>query len=170
MLPPARLGLAERIRRALALFPADLLFVHRDADRGPTATRREEIRRAVEATMANQMTVPVVPVRMTEAWLLIDEAAIRSAAGNPHGTAVLDLPKLGAIEGIADPKDLLYTALREACELKGRRLARFSAQDAVGLVADRISDFKPLQYLPAFREFQTDLGQALDSLSSTLEA
>jgi hypothetical protein len=85
MLPPARLGLAERISRALALFPADLLFVHRDADRGPTATRREEIRRAVAATMANQMTVPVVPVRMTEAWLLIDEAAIRSAAGNPRG-------------------------------------------------------------------------------------
>lgn len=92
----------------------------------------------------------------------------RFAAGNPHGTAVLSLPKLGAIGGIADPKDALYAALQQACELKGRRLARFSPQDAVGLVADRISDFRPLQCLPAFREFQADLGRELDSLSSTL--
>ena len=83
---------------------------------------------------------------------------------------VLDLPRLGAIEDRADPKDVLYTALRQACELKGRRLARFSPQEAAGIVADRISDFRPLQYLPAFREFQTDLGRALDSLSSTLDA
>jgi len=33
MLPPKRHGLPEQIRRALELFPADLLFVHRDADR-----------------------------------------------------------------------------------------------------------------------------------------
>ena len=86
MLPPARLGVAERIRRALELFPADLLFVHRDADRVPTATRRDEICRAAEATMANQLTVPVVPVRMTEAWLLIDEAA-STARLQPCSTA-----------------------------------------------------------------------------------
>ena len=36
------------------------------------------------------------------------------------------------------------------------------------LVADRISDFSPLLHLPAFQEFQTDLGQALDSLSLSL--
>jgi hypothetical protein len=109
-----------------------------------------------------------VPVRMTETWLLIDETAIRSAAGNPRGTMVLNLPRLGAIEDKADPKDVLYTALRQACELKGRRLARFSPQDAAGIVADRISDFSPLEYLPAFREFQADLGRALDSLIPTL--
>jgi len=106
MLPPARAGLTERVRGALELFPADLLFVHRDADREPTATRRDEIRKAVEIATPNQATVPVVPVRMTEAWLLIDEPAIRSAAGNPRGTMALDLPKLGAIEGTADPKNI----------------------------------------------------------------
>src|SRR5664280_2329312 len=62
MLPPARAGLTERVRGALELFPADLLFVHRDADRVTTATRCDEICRAVETAMPNQMTVPVVPV------------------------------------------------------------------------------------------------------------
>jgi hypothetical protein len=38
--------------------------------------------------------IPVVPVRMTEAWLLADEFAIRSAPGNPNGTQSLDLPDL----------------------------------------------------------------------------
>jgi hypothetical protein len=101
---------------------------------------------------------------MTEAWLLIDEAAIRSAAGNPRGTTILDLRRLRAIEDKADPKNVLYTALRQACELKGRRLARFSPQDAAGFVAERISDFRPLQCLSAFREFQAELKQALDLL------
>ena len=165
---PPRYKLAKRIREVLSLYPADLLFVHRDSDNLPPAVRREEIRTAVETGSHSQRTVPVVPVRMTEAWLLIDETAIRSAAGNPRGTMVLDLPRLGAIEDKADPKDVLYTALRQACELKGRKLARFSPQDAAGIVADRISDFSPLRCLPAFREFQADLGRALDSLSRTL--
>ena len=165
MLPPARAGLTERVRCALELFPADLLFVHRDADREPTATRRDEIRKAVEIATPNQATVPVVPVRMTEAWLLIDEPAIRSAAGNPRGTMALDLPKLGAIEGIADPKNILCVALRTACALRGRRLARFDATKAVGLVAERITDFRPLQRLSAFKEFEDLLHSALDTLA-----
>jgi hypothetical protein len=49
----------------------------------------------------------------------MNEHPIRN--GNPRGTVALDLPKLGAIEGIADPKDTLYAALRQACELKVRR-------------------------------------------------
>jgi hypothetical protein len=165
---PPRCRLAKRIREVISLYPADLLFVHRDSDNLPPATRREEIRMAVETGAPSQRIVPVVPVRMTEAWLLIDETAIRSASGNPRGTMTLDLPRLGAIEDRADPKDVLYTALRQACELKGRRLAKFSPQKAAGIVADRISDFSPLQCLPAFREFQADLSRALDSLSSTL--
>ena len=32
----------------------------------------------------------IVPVRMTEAWLLLDESAIRRVAGRPHGDEPLD--------------------------------------------------------------------------------
>ena len=170
MLPPTRIGLAERIRRALELFPADLLFVHCDADREPTATRRDEIGRAVETAMVNQMTVPVVPVRMTEAWLLIDETAIRSAAGNPRGIVALDLPRLGAIEGIADPKNVLYAALRTASESRGRRLRKFNATAAAVLVAERITDFTPLQRLSGFNEFEGLLRSALDNLAGSSKA
>jgi hypothetical protein len=38
--------------------------------------------------------VCVVPVRMMEAWLLIDEMAIRRVAGNPNGRIPIELPVL----------------------------------------------------------------------------
>jgi len=164
MLPPVRKGLNMRILRAVNLFPANLVFVHRDADRGPAEVRRNEIRRAA---LPGQLTVPVVPVRMTEAWLLIDEEAIRSAAGNPRGAVGLGLPRLGAIEGIANPKDILFRALREASELHGRRLRKFSETAAASLVAERIGDFSPLLELAAFREFRSFLSEALDSLQAS---
>ncbi|MBK8477890.1 MAG: hypothetical protein IPL39_16770 [Opitutaceae bacterium] len=47
-LPPARARLAERIRVACALYPADLLFVHRDSDKDPPDVRRCEVRQAID--------------------------------------------------------------------------------------------------------------------------
>jgi hypothetical protein len=164
-LPPVREGLASRIRAACELFPADLLFVHRDADCDLAEIRRKEVRQAVSLGAAGHHFVPVVPVRMTEAWLLIDDAAIRSAAGNPRGTVPLNLPKLGAIERIADPKEVLYTALRTASEHAGRRLKKFSPPFAASLVPERIGDFSPLRQLAAFADFENDLRLALDKLA-----
>ena len=92
--PPKKLS--ERIKWSLELYPCDLLFVHRDAETALLGKRREEIRQAL-AELSNQVwnddwTVCVVPIRMQEAWLLLDETAIRTAAGNPHGHRLLELP------------------------------------------------------------------------------
>lgn len=165
-LPPASAGLAERIREACELYPADLLFVHRDSDREPSDVRRVEIRRAVELAGATPPHVPVVPVRMMEAWLLIEESAVRIAAANPRGTMPLDLPKIGGIERVADPKRVLYDSLRKAADLSGRRLKKFHIPTAAGLVADRIRDFSPLRQLAAYSEFEALLRQALDQLAT----
>ena len=167
LLPRAREGLSARIGRALELFPADLLFVHRDADREPPETRRTEIQNAVRVISGDPIVVPVVPVRMMEAWLLIDEPAIRSAAGNPRGSMPLDLPKkLAAIERMPDPKASLHEALRIACGLRGRKLAKFSPHSASGLISERIRDFAALRQLGAFVDFECMLGAALDNLAS----
>ena len=76
----------KRIEFALEAYPCDCLFIHRDAERDPTRIpRREEIQKAIES-LECQDAVPhvcVVPIRMTEAWLLFDEAAIQRAAGTP---------------------------------------------------------------------------------------
>lgn len=165
-LPRAREGLAAKIRQALVLYPANLLFVHRDADAAGWDARKEEIEREVAAAACAIPAVPVIPVRMMEAWLLIDEGAIRRAADNPRGTMDIGLPpRLAGIERQADPKTLLDEALKRACGHRGRRLAKFHSVDRVGRLAGLIDDFAPLRQLEAFRQFENSLGLALNKLT-----
>jgi len=157
--------LRERLAAAVRHHPCDVLFVHRDAEREPKAKRLEEIRAAATAVGVPAF-VPVVPVRMTEAWLLIDEQAIRRAAGNPHGEASLSLPKVARLEGMPDPKGTLRTCLIEASEKTGRRLQQFERDlpERVQRVAELISDFSPLRQLPAFQDFEQEARRVLTEL------
>lgn len=156
--PDVPRGLPARIRRAVRDFPCDILFVHRDAEGEGPERRREEIASATQEA-GIPSTVCVIPVRMTEAWLLFNEAAIRRAAGNPHGLAPLRLPALQRMEREPDPKRVLREALEAASETSGRRLRHFQ-RDIPQLkqrVAELIEDFSPLQRLPAFRSFYEEL-------------
>lgn len=155
--PPAKLE--GKIRSALDLYPCDLLFVHRDAEGQPRQLRVDEIHEAVSATdeAGAVAVVCVVPVRMTEAWLLIDEKAVRFAAGNPNGRSDLPLPPAGSLDQVADPKKYLYDLLREASGLKGRRRAKFSTHGSAERVAEFIDDFRPLRALNAFRALESEL-------------
>ena len=147
-------GLAERVRQAVRVNPCDLLFIHRDAEKEPLEKRVAEIRQASRGELPPH--VPVVPVRMTEAWLLIEEKAIRSAADNPNGEAPLPLPLIRRLESIADPKRALRECLLSASGKKGRRLDQFRRDlpGRVYRVAELIEDFTPLRSLSAFRRFE----------------
>ena len=153
-------GLTQRIQAAFELYPCDLLFVHRDAERDPRQVRVEEIGRAMaEVGQSPPPTVCVIPVRMQEAWLLFDEFAIRSAAGNPRGRQSLTLPALPSIENHPDPKHELHELLKTASGLGSRRLSAFSPHKAAILVSANIDDFSPLRTVPAFRLLEADLDQ-----------
>ena len=149
--------LADRLPQALDLYPCDLLFVHRDAEKEAIETRYSEIIETV-ARLNAPPTICVVPVRMTEAWLLLDEAAIRRAADNPNGKVDIALPRLKDMEAIPDPKERLNEMLRVACDLSGRRLDQFRRDEANRRVrvADFVQDFSPLLHLPAFKKLQDE--------------
>ena len=152
--------LATEIERVSREEAPDILFVHRDADREPLEVRRQEI------PMIRDGLVRVVPVRMTEAWLLIDEVAIRKAAGNPNGRVDLDLPRISRLESLPNPKELLRSLLIGASgHTSPRRRQRFQRDvpRCVQLVAEYIQDYTPLRTLAAFRAFESDLSAALDS-------
>lgn len=154
----------HRLRTAVDLFPCELLFVHRDAEAQPFESRQREIVTAVTEAFAEELRpawVCVVPVRMQEAWLLFDETAIRRAAGNPSGDAMLRLPALGQCENLPDPKELLHDLLREASELSPRRRARLRIGPIVRLVTEYTQDFAPLRALPAFNTLEQDLRDAI---------
>jgi hypothetical protein len=157
--PPKTLN--ERIRSSIKYYPCELLFVHRDAD-GPLPEKRvEEIKEALAELKDDRPAVCVVPVTMSEAWLLIDEAAIRYAAGNPRGAVRLQMPKLSRIESISDPKDLLFDLLLKASERSKRRQKKLDLYECRQNVALRITNYSPLQKLSAFRALEEELKKVL---------
>jgi len=160
-LRPAPKLLSERIRQALALYPCDLLFIHRDAEGEEREVRVAEIRNHLAAAGRHQTAVCVVPVRMQEAWLLIDEAALRSAADNPRGRMPLEMPLLRKLEEVPDPKQLLWSLLSTASGLRSGRLRRFGPAPRIHRLADLIDDFSPLRQLPAFQALEEDLSRLL---------
>lgn len=148
-------GLRDKIGLSFDLFPADVLFVHRDAENMTSATRIREIQDAVDQVRSNRRyryNIPLVPIRMTEAWLLISEEAIRRAAGNPNGDSSLCLPHVNVLESLPDPKSILETLLRTASGRHGRRLKKFNFPAARQLVPNYIRDWSPLLQLSAVRE------------------
>jgi hypothetical protein len=143
----------------------DLVVIHRDSDREPSDHRRSEIAEAVAAVSPGLAHVPAIPVRMLEAWLLLDQSAIREVAGNPNGRMALDLPKPARAESMADPKALLKQAIATASGERGRGLqklqARFSANRARLLqMLDREG---PVRQLASWRAFTDDLREAVES-------
>lgn len=150
-------AMSDKMRKAIALFPCDVLFVHRDAENEPRENRATEIREAAKAAGVAPH-IPVIPVRMTEAWLLIEERAIRTAAGNPNGEAAFQLPDLHNLEEIPDPKGILQELLVVACEMSGRRRDKFKRELAwrIQRVGELISDFARLRALPAFATFEQE--------------
>jgi hypothetical protein len=123
------------------------------------ATRVEEIREAIMEAKLTIPAVPVVPVRMQEAWLLIDERAIREAAGNPHGRYPLALPALHELEDLPDAKARLHILLRDASGLHGRRLRTAPITHYAQQVTKRIEDFTALRRLSAFADLEARLAR-----------
>lgn len=165
VLPEQPKGLPNRILAAARLFPARVLVVHRDAERESRAARVREIRAALARLAGVAMpAVCVVPVRMTEAWLLVDEAAVRQAAGNPNGQRPLAMPPIGQLESLPNPKACLHDLLEDACGLPARRRGRLNAGKAVQRVGELIHDYAPLRRLPAFQAFEEELVRVLAGL------
>jgi hypothetical protein len=157
-------SLRDKVALGQIVCPCDLLFVHRDAEKQPPLRRYEEIRQAV----GDRVYVAVVPIRMTEAWLLIDAGSIRAAAGRVSGVEDLELPPLSRLETEADPKDTLYRALRRAHNAHGRRAERFHPPAAVHRLANLVEDWSPLRRLTAFRRLEEDTRIAIGHLGLKL--
>ncbi len=142
------------------MFPCDLLFIHRDAEGEIPDIRYEEINNAVISFAEQYEKTPhvcVVPVRMTEAWLLFDIKAIRRAAGNPNGAMELNLPPLKEVENVHNPKDILFNAFQTASGLNKRRLKKLNKARCRLRLAELIQDFSPLRVLPAFQRLEEDI-------------
>lgn len=148
--------------------PVDLVVVHRDADSIGADARRREIAGAASTVAAGSTVIPVVPVRMTEAWLLLDEALIRQVAGNPRGRMDLQLPRPHEVENRADPKEILQRCLLRAAEVTGRRrenLRKRFPQHRRQLL-ERLDRFGPVSKLASWNQLLMDIDEAAQATKS----
>jgi hypothetical protein len=160
------LSLDDKIRQTLYRYPCRLLFVHRDAETEPRQKRIGEIETAI-SKISEQLPVPpsicVVPIRMQETWLLIDEVAIRMAANNPRGRVKLHLPAINELEKHSSPKKKLHDLLRDASELGSHRLRKFNPHQQAHRIAEFIEDFSILRQLSAFQALESDVIQVIQT-------
>ena len=159
--PPHKGGLSKRVNNTLKDFPCDVLFVHRDAEKMEYDFRAQEIHN--ELAIFENPYVAIVPVHMTEAWLLSNESAIREAANNPNGKEDLGVPPSNKWDKIPDPKGVLFASLKAATGLRGRRLDKFHLDAARYRVAQLTSDFSGLAGLPAFRQLCSDIDAYIET-------
>jgi hypothetical protein len=164
--PPGR----QVDRRLAAVFrfddKFDLVIVHRDAESQDREARYREVEAGVAAIRDTLPALPVVPIRMTEAWLLVDEVAIRRVAGRPTANDPLGLPPAATVEQVPDPKQVLRSALETASGASGRRLRRFK-RDFGGQrrrLLEGLDHAGPVSQLSAWQALEANVGHALAKL------
>jgi hypothetical protein len=155
--------LPKKLLAAQKFFAAEVYFVHRDAEKNVSWEERSaEIElHAKKILSAGTSYVRVVPVQMTETWLLHDEQAIRETAENPNGSEPIALPTLRKLETLPDAKMHLLSILRDASGLTGRRLRKFEANERRRLhrlvELQQEKGFAILRALPAFQALEAEI-------------
>lgn len=157
----------DRVAAVLATDPAfECVFVHRDAEAQDPERRHREVKTGANRAGFMGPTVAVVPIRMTEAWLLLDEAAIRRVAGRPSGQDPLDLPTVSEVERLADPKRRLREVLETAACVTGRRLRTFQRRfpDHRRRLLEQLDPDGRVTELGAWRRLNTDIAALAEAL------
>lgn len=146
---------------------ANLIFIHRDADRRDSTPRHNEVASAIDAVSPENECVCVVPVQETEAWILLDDAAIRRVAGRLSGKVPLSLPKPSQVEFTANPKERLQQALLLAADLTGRKRDRFRAEfpSHRQLLLERLPTGGALNEVPSWVRLRDDLSVAVHRIA-----
>lgn len=164
--PPRLRGQARgaRIHAAVAenSSAVDLLFVHADGNSDASRARAERVDPALERVTSDDSLphirgVPVIPVRATEAWCLVDGDALRAVFCTTLDDRALGLPPTAcAAEQRADPKQDWDAVARRA----QRRRSRTSIGEYYEPIGARVR-LSCLRRLVAFESCERDLAVAL---------
>lgn len=165
---PVGRSVESKLRVAMRLEPnANLFLIHRDADARNPSSRYQEIAAAVNACSLRRPWAAIVPVQEMEAWLLLDESAIRQAVSRPNGRTQLRLPSASNVESVARPKQRLQQALIDASSATGRNLERvrrdFGSQRRRLLL--ELNRQGSITSVPSWRRMCEDVRAALTILS-----
>ncbi|WP_437907170.1 hypothetical protein WME95_04505 [Sorangium sp. So ce327] len=154
---PAQGARAERIAAAIADRWAEctLFVIHADGASDPESAQRSCVDPGVEATRCAYPSLAAascVPVRETEAWMLVDGEVFRTLLGSGAQPALPAEP-----EREADPKLTLGRVLKDGgMRRRPERLYRLFGEEV---------SLEALRTLPAFQLFETELAGAIRAVA-----
>lgn len=145
------------------------LIVHADAN-APTADgalqyRFESGQKLVQENEKDTCRdlLPIIPIRMTEAWMMTDVEAFREVVGTDLRAEDLEFPaRPHQVEAIQDPKHELNVALSQIFTRRRRRKKARLGQYYEPLA--RHIRLHRLGNVPAFQQFANDLTDVLENL------
>jgi hypothetical protein len=108
--------------------------------------------------------VAVIPVQMTEAWMLADIDLLLTEINTDKTCGELNLPcKARNVETIADPKTRIKEALR-AAQIGSRRRSKLSISNLYTPISQKLT-IRQLEQLPSFRSFKEEVRRSLIKLN-----
>lgn len=137
---------------------ASILCIHVDADdRTDKKTFDDRISPAFNAireakTELCKNLVAIVPVQMTEAWMLADKELLKRQLGTNKNDEELGINK--SPEGFSDPKQIIESAIRLArSDLSKRRRSELTIGELYQPIGQQI-ELNKLDSLPSYQKFK----------------
>ena len=142
------------------------LAMHSDSDKDSYEERfRHKFTPVFESLKENpaecDILIPIIPVRMTEAWMLTDKELFKEEIGSDDTDAELGLDKRP--EEITNPKLLIENDLRMLAERRSRKDDAVAISELYDILGSKLSVEK-LSVLPSFIKFLDSVRDALTVL------
>ena len=156
-------------RQGVDNFGIIILCVHADADDSSDENvYQNKITPALSAIENAEdgickIIVPVIPVRMTEAWMLADKALLKKEIGTNKTDQELNIYK--APEQYADPKATIEEAIRIAQQERTRRHRNELTIADIYLSIGQSISIDKLKQVPSYTKFQENIRTAFRKLN-----
>ena len=158
----------EKIVKEYSYF--HVICIHCDSD-SPTIDDvfRNKITPALNAvTLLDDVCknlVAIVPVQMTEAWLMADFELLKAKIGTTKSNNELGLPnRINQVERIADPKEVVSSAIKIAQAGLTRKRRKLVISSLYSPISQEVS-IEYLIQLPSFNRFLNEVRNALKRLN-----
>ncbi len=168
------LNMIEQVQQAAQMsseqYGINLLCIHIDADdKSDENVTRNKIQPIIntlkdldEKSFCKNITF-IIPIQMTEAWLLADKSLLKKQLGTNKPDAELGIDK--PPENYANPKEVIKEAIRIALSEKTkRRRYKIDIADIYALMGAEIS-LEALNNLSSFQKFKNSLKASFKTLN-----
>ncbi len=163
----------QEIRQAAAkAYGYNILIIHADADYEVNEKAfQERINPGFESVKLDKTEefckdlVAIVPIQMTEAWMLADKETLKEELGTQKNNRELGLNfPLKQLEKIADPKSKIQEIMRIAFKDLPTRKRRMQISSLYSPLGQQVS-LEILEQLPSYLKFKADLTNVLIKLN-----